>query len=223
MVTLKINRKKEHKNLLTFVCNIVSILFVFESWKWKGLLFTPLLNYFLQAALTDPLSSCVGNDSTDNSRDTFEGITPENEYSDSGNSFFFYKFLIEALSYFTYFLVTGSHNYEYTPQFTKPEESRTKKRKIVSNGDEFDDCMTRPCESSQQTLKPDELSLYGELLIRKLRGLSLRTRKIVMNQIDNIVFQAEIKELEQQTVDTQVSSVHSICKVSPPSCSSFDI
>lgn len=59
-------------------------------------------------------------------------------------------------------------------------------------------------ESSQQdqnekfdTKNRDELDMYVELLASKLRKLDERTRDVVMNDIDNLIFRAKMGQTQQ--------------------------
>lgn len=67
-------------------------------------------------------------------------------------------------------------------------DTHGQKRK-VELASELDDC-TR--ESFEDDNIEDYCSLYGQLLARKLRKLDERTREIVMNDIDNLIFRAKM-------------------------------
>lgn len=54
--------------------------------------------------------------------------------------------------------------------------------------------------SSKYKSKPqDSQELYGQLLAQKLKRLSHRTQIILQNKIDNLVFEAELKEIDENT------------------------
>ena len=60
---------------------------------------------------------------------------------------------------------------------------------------EADDCTTESFESMKRVHEDnneDYCSLYGQLLAKKLRKLDDRTREIVMNDIDNLIFRAKM-------------------------------
>lgn len=48
----------------------------------------------------------------------------------------------------------------------------------------------------------DECSLYGALLAIRLRSLQKRTRKILINKIDNLVFEAEMGEMDNVPISS---------------------
>ncbi|XP_060523693.1 uncharacterized protein LOC132700408 [Cylas formicarius] len=65
------------------------------------------------------------------------------------------------------------------------QEHRTRKRPKLEDGRE------------QFQEAPDSCELYAQLLATKLRGLPERSRLVLQNKIDNLVFQAELKELDR--------------------------
>ena len=54
--------------------------------------------------------------------------------------------------------------------------------------------------------KPNQCSLYGQLVAEKLKGFDEFTRVTIMHDIDNILFRAKMNQLSQQ----------SDCIMSPP-------
>lgn len=52
--------------------------------------------------------------------------------------------------------------------------------------------------SQGKSSKDDECSLFAQLLATRLRAFNLQKRKILMNQIENLVFNAEMEGFQQQ-------------------------
>lgn len=61
-----------------------------------------------------------------------------------------------------------------------------------------------------------ECTLYGQLVASKLEKLPKRSRVILMNQIDNLIFQAELQEIDN---NQRPSSQSTFTDQTSPSCS----
>ncbi|CAG9861498.1 unnamed protein product [Phyllotreta striolata] len=75
-----------------------------------------------------------------------------------------------------------------------------------------------PLEKSnhQPARKQDELSLYGQLLVTKLRKFDHQTRLVVCNKIDNLIFEMEMKSMkskEQACQDPLLNDVPSTSRI----------
>lgn len=49
--------------------------------------------------------------------------------------------------------------------------------------------------------KPDECDIYGQLVASKLRSLPKRSRLYLINQIDNLIFKAQLKEMDSDPLE----------------------
>lgn len=51
-------------------------------------------------------------------------------------------------------------------------------------------------QQQQKDEETDESALFGELVVVRLRNLPQRTRKILMHQIDDLIFKTEMAEMD---------------------------
>lgn len=87
---------------------------------------------------------------------------------------------------------------------TPPSASTNKKARTIRQEDVVNKHLRHATEvlgslrGKQQSrqVDPDTCTLYGQLLAAKLRKLSKRNRIILQNKIDNLVYEAELNELE---------------------------
>ena len=89
--------------------------------------------------------------------------------------------------------------------FVLPQSAPGNKRKVGPNPVEANlakhlkqasDALTTLTTKSQTKTLQDAPALYGQLLAAKLRSLSQRTQLILQNKIDNLVFEAELNEID---------------------------
>lgn len=103
------------------------------------------------------------------------------------------------------------------PQFQKPQV--TKRKRVINTGDQ-EDLVSRQLRAAGTALEnltskatqpsaPDAPALFGQLLAEKLRRLSLRTRLVLQNKIDNLVFEAELNEILNPTNSYTISNTPS--------------
>lgn len=86
---------------------------------------------------------------------------------------------------------------EYTSTFSVAGTSKDRtKRKVFEH--------PAQCRQSDN----DECSLFTQLLVRRLRGFDEKTREILMNKIDNIVFQAKMRKLEREAQSYSSASAY---------------
>lgn len=65
--------------------------------------------------------------------------------------------------------------------------------------------------STLQSRKKDELDVYGELLVSKLRNLEEQTRDIAMNRIDNLLFELKMNNpIQYRQNKHPINSFHSM-------------
>lgn len=156
---------------------------------------------------------------------------PENEHSGS------YGYFSKNLLFYPPICLLEPTPPPEQSNFKLPKTRRYKKRKWGNNNSlgEADETVKRmPVEafySPVEQNEKDDCVLYGELTARKLRVLDEKTREIVMNEIDNLLFRAKMGQGCQQSSPSHsftgaaYSSPAHICINLPchqhsPSCSS---
>ncbi|XP_048526258.1 uncharacterized protein LOC125505786 [Dendroctonus ponderosae] len=121
--------------------------------------------------------------------------------------------------------------------FTFPPRALGNKRRIGPNITEANinkhlklasDALATFAAKSQPQIVQDSPALYGKLLAMKLRQLKPRTQIVLQNEIDNLVFQAQLSEIDSvgttagRSVTTNFISQNSIpAQYSSPSGSHF--
>lgn len=88
-------------------------------------------------------------------------------------------------------------------EFLSPKQGQENRKRRKNVDDEIQKRMKQAADVLQilqnlplhQEEKKDECELYSQLLASKLRNLSAKTRIIVTNKIDNMIFEAEMQEM----------------------------
>lgn len=86
--------------------------------------------------------------------------------------------------------------------FLSPQKNTLKRKSVIPQGG-VEKSMRLAANALQsisqgKSSKDDECSLFAQLLATRLSAFNLQKRKILMNQIENLVFNAEMEGFQQQ-------------------------